>query len=158
MPEVRSSPSGPLVDVNVTTAQVINVSVLPGPTLDQAIDYLYPEATRLENALVTGPFVLELRPANHPPGLYLLALAVVVRTTGPGSIARSYQFTAPSGPITIGGFGPFSLTLPGAPTAGLTTVIGASDGSTPITVTLTPSAPSTARIDAFATAYPIARL
>lgn len=142
----------------VRSGAVGNDTGLPGPTLDNVFEYLYPPAAELIDVLVSGPLVLELRPAGHAPGLYTLALAVVVRTAGPGSLVRSYQFSAPSGPLAIGGFGPFSLTIPGAPTAGITSVSCASSGVSPITVTLTPSAPSTARIDVFATAHPLARL
>lgn len=153
---IRSSPSGNLVDIAVTTNEVVNLTRLPGLTLQQAIAFLYPDAAQVVDALASGPITLVLRPAGHLPGLYLLALAVVIRTGGPGSMTRLYQFTAPSGPAVIGGFGPFPLNLTGAPNAGITTVAAASDGSAPITLTLTPSTSSSARLDAFATAYPLA--
>ena len=156
MPTVRLSPSGPLIDITVTTNQVVNQTRLPGLTLGQVFAFLYPDAARVINALANAPIVLELRPSGHPAGLYLLALAVVIRTGGPGSMSRLYQFTSPSGPVSIGGFGPFPLNLLGAPNAGITTVVAASAGTAPITLTLTPSGPSTARLDAFATAYPMA--
>lgn len=156
MPSIRSSPSGNLVEISVTTSQVLNQTHLPGPTLAQVFNFLYPNAARVINALANAPIALELRPVGHLPGLYLLALAVIIRTGGPGSMSRLYQFHAPSGPVTIGGFGPFPLNLVGPPNAGITTIAAASDGSTPITLTLTPSTASSARLDAFATAYPMA--
>lgn len=91
-----------------------------------------------------APLVLELQPAGHAPGQYLVNLSLVVLAVATtGNLSRSYQFSAPRfGPAEIAGFGVATITAVGAPNgapnASFTGIGVISDGLLPLTVTLTP--------------------
>ena len=101
-----------------------------------------PAAVRVIAYTAAAPLVMQVQPAGHTPGNYLLTLLVVVRTAAvTGTLSRSYQFSTPTfGAANIAGFGAASITALGAVAASFTTLSAYSDGVNAVTTTLTPAA------------------
>jgi len=123
--------------------QVLNASTVAGVTVTDALDALNPSAAvRIIGYTAAAPLVVQMLPAGHTPGYYLLSLAAIIRTAAAtGTITRSYQFSTPTlGATQIAGFGAVAITALGPPAGSFTTLSAYSDGVSAVTVTLTPAA------------------
>lgn len=137
---LRQSPSGR--ELVLDASEIANDSDAPGATVADALDLMIPHASSVIGWNGSGPQILTLQPANHTPGLYSISAAAIIRVAASGGmLGRSYQYSAPNfGPTATIGFSTVGMITPGPPGAAFTSVTCISDGSTPITLTFTPTA------------------
>lgn len=86
---------------------------------------------------LAAPLVIQLLPAGHAPGIYLVSYCPIVRTTATGNLGRSLQYTAFGG--STAGLGNQNATLVIAGPLPIAPSLVPSNGATALNMTLTPA-------------------